>query len=190
MKVETIRAEKTGLGDKNSVWEYNRQIQKTESWCGNFFIGVNQLTREDSCHQITSRFRLEMIVLNYRYNKISSCTIIYMKNYLHFKTRKHSSRMRTAHFSDSRGLPTETPWTETPWTETLPQKENGSRDRDPLKGTWNQGAGQKVTSYRDAPVDRMTDTHFSTHYLAPNFICESRSSVQCCQLTDFVVTNK
>ena len=38
----------------------------------------------------------------------------------------------------------ETPWTETPL------------DRDPPEGTWDQAPRQEVTSYRDSPVNRMT----------------------------------
>ena len=45
-------------------------------------------------------------------------------------------------------------WTENPW------KEHRTRDRDPIKGTWDQTAKQDVTSYRDLLplVNRMTDT--------------------------------
>ena len=54
-------------------------------------------------------------------------------------TRMHSSRMRAA--CSGQRLP----------------KEHGTRDRDPLEGTWDQVARQEVTSYRDPPVNRMTD---------------------------------
>ena len=37
------------------------------------------------------------------------------------------------------------------------------------KGTWVQAARQEITSYRDPPVDRMTDT--CKLYLAPNLVC-------------------
>ena len=89
---------------------------------------------------------------------------------------------------------TETPRAETPrqrphWTETpgqrpsldrdphcgqrLPWKEHGTRDRDPLsEGTWDQAAGQEVTSYKDpSPMDRLTDM-CKTITLPPNFVCE------------------
>ena len=45
-----------------------------------------------------------------------------------------------------------------------PRKEHETRDRDtpqketPLEGTWDQAVRQEVTSYRDRPMDRMTDT--------------------------------
>ena len=51
-------------------------------------------------------------------------------------------------------LLTETPMDRDPpplLTETTPQKEHGTRDRDPLEGTWDQEARQEVTSYRDPP---------------------------------------
>ena len=68
------------------------------------------------------------------------------------------------------GLPTETPGQRPPWTETYPWTES-PLDRDPWEGTWDQAqrppegtwdqAGrQEVTSYRDPPVNRMTDTCF------------------------------
>ena len=58
---------------------------------------------------------------------------------------------------------TETPQTQMkiPWTQTeTPRpwwKEHGMRDRDPLGGTWDQAPRQEVTSYRDPPVNRITD---------------------------------
>ena len=64
------------------------------------------------------------------------------------ETRKHSSRICTALFSDSggSGLPTETtPMDRDPQTKT-------PLDRDlsvPLEGTWDQAARQEVTSYRN-----------------------------------------
>ena len=70
-------------------------------------------------------------------------------------TRNHSSRMHTAHFSDSREISlqrsswTETPWTETPWTET-PLEGAWDQGQTHLEGTWDQLARQEVTSYRDS----------------------------------------
>ena len=45
-----------------------------------------------------------------------------------------------------------------PLTET-PQKEHGTRDREPPQGTWDQAARHEVTSHRDPPynTNRMTD---------------------------------
>ena len=87
-------------------------------------------------------------------------------------TRKDSSRLRTTHFSYSRGVFLQTPtrqrpprhrppWTETPpwreipldrdhpeWTET-PQKEHGLGTEVPLAGTRDQATRQEVTLCRD-----------------------------------------
>ena len=73
---------------------------------------------------------------------------------LTFPTRKHSSRMHTAcfsdfgrggfHYRDTHGQRSVPPaaWTETPW------KEHGTRDRNLLlEGTWDQAARQEVVSY-------------------------------------------
>ena len=70
------------------------------------------------------------------------------------ETRMHFSRMRTARYLPYKGLCPEgvSVWvvsvrenlqTETCW------KEHGTRDRDPLEGTWDQAARQGVTSYKD-----------------------------------------
>ena len=102
-------------------------------------------------------------------------------------TRKLSSRMQSAHFSDSWGVPlwTQTPWTQThldtdpldtdhlldtdpldrdrhpdidpPWAET-PRRNMGQGTETSLEGTWDQAARQEVTSYRDPPVNRITQT--------------------------------
>ena len=78
----------------------------------------------------------------------------------------HSSRMRTARYSPYTGLClgvslTEIPLdrdtprrnmgpeTETPW------KEHGTRDRDPLEGTWDQR--QKGVTYRDPSPREQND---------------------------------
>ena len=81
-------------------------------------------------------------------------------------TRKHSSRMCTAHFSDFRGLPTETlpgqrPWTEKPPAQRPPLTETPCTEKPPCTETpyryaWDHAARQEVTSYRDFPVDRQT----------------------------------
>ena len=78
------------------------------------------------------------------------------------KTRKHSSGMRTTHFSDWRGVSLQrrssgqrppTPfWTETHPLDRYPPPGTWTRDRDPPKGTWDEVARQEVTSYRDATV--------------------------------------
>ena len=63
------------------------------------------------------------------------------------------------------------PWTLTPIEQRPPWKEHETRDWDHSEGTWDQAARQEVTSYRDPPVDRMTDTCLWKYYLTPNFIC-------------------
>ena len=69
-----------------------------------------------------------------------------------------------------RKRPSEGPETETlsgrnmgPETET-PQKEHGTRDRDPLEGIWDQAARQKW-HHTETPL--WTDKRFWKHYLAP-----------------------
>ena len=42
-----------------------------------------------------------------------------------------------------------------PWAET-PQEEHGTRDTDPLEGTWDQAARQEVTSETPMWTDRQT----------------------------------
>ena len=59
-------------------------------------------------------------------------------------TRMHSSRMRNACYSDSGG-------------GLLTEMHPRQRPSPPLEGTWDQAANQEVASYRDHPVDRMTD---------------------------------
>ena len=54
--------------------------------------------------------------------------------------------MHTARFSDSGGSPYRDPS-----LGQRPQKEHGTRDRDPLEGAWDQAARQEVTSYRGPP---------------------------------------
>ena len=66
-------------------------------------------------------------------------------------TRKHSSRMRTGRFSDSGGLPKETPRTDPP------QGTWDQGQRPPPEGTWDQAARQEVTSYRDPPTREQND---------------------------------
>ena len=50
--------------------------------------------------------------------------------------------MRTARFSDA---VFHNKLNRPPWTE-IPQKEHGTRDKDPLEGTWDQAASQEVIS--------------------------------------------
>ena len=72
--------------------------------------------------------------------------------------------MRTTCFFDSWGGEGGPSWTETPlawawtspWTET-PLEGTWDQDRDPSEGTLDQAARQEMT-YRDTPLDRMTDT--------------------------------
>ena len=84
--------------------------------------------------------------------------------------------MRTARFSDSGGgLPTETPTGSNivPLTEPPnPRRNIGSGIHTPLKGTWDQAARQKVTSYRDPTLDRPVKTlpHPKLHFRAVNMI--------------------
>ena len=66
--------------------------------------------------------------------------------------------MHTACFSDSWGSAYRDPQTETLWTETLLDRDP-PRQRTPYppEGTWDQAVRQEVTSYKDLPVNRMTE---------------------------------
>ena len=78
--------------------------------------------------------------------------VIVLETMHKIRTRQHSSRMRSARFSDSGGgLPTEMPPDRDPWTEApldrdppdrgpLDRDSPGQRppDRDSLEGTWDQ----------------------------------------------------
>ena len=60
------------------------------------------------------------------------------------------SRMRTAHFSDSKV----SSYRDFPGQRPPPAKEHGARGRDPLEGTWDQAARQELISYRTPPPPR------------------------------------
>ena len=65
--------------------------------------------------------------------------------------------MCITHSSPYGGSPSQRPhWTKTPLDKDLPgQRPPGQR---PPVGTWDQAARQELTSYRERPVDRVTDT--------------------------------
>ena len=98
-------------------------------------------------------------------------------------TRMHSTRMRTARYSDSMGVP----------AETLPGQ------RPPPEGTWNQATRQEVTSYREPP--RQSNTCKNITLPQTSFACGKKtcfkireipvilSTCMCDRISDFCRTS-
>ena len=92
--------------------------------------------------------------------------------------------MRTAHFSDWGGLPTETPLDRDPLDrDPLDRDPCPMPGQKPLEGTWDQGqrplegtrnqaVRQEVSSYRyPLSPHGQNDRHMLKHYPATNFVC-------------------
>ena len=104
------------------------------------------------------------ILLSARKPFLSQVFITFASSVRRQQTRKHSSRMRTACFSDSGGVSLQRhsldrhPLNKDPSRQRPldrdPPKEHGTRDthREPLERTWDQEARQEVISYRVTPT--------------------------------------